>query len=123
MANGNTTTNSSYATQYSIVNGQLVTSDGRTLSTSWGVESQAFSANDTVGPISTTFAFNASISSLSWSNANFTNGTAQFYKTPAGLLDNAQILVKFIGSMEPNRGWSPISLIAIPRKSSWELLL
>lgn len=71
-------------------------------------------AFDYVLPINTTFA--SVNGALTWDNAAFTNRTAQFYKVPAALLNNAQVLVKFLGSMEPQRGWAPIVLNAAPGK-------
>ncbi|KAK5013452.1 hypothetical protein LTR39_003641, partial [Cryomyces antarcticus] len=112
MPNGNTTTNCSKAAQYQIVNGQLSTLDGLYASTNYGIRNQAFAVSQDVGPISTSFFVNGTM--LGWNNSNFSNGTAQFYKLPPGLLENALILAKFIGPMTPRRGWSPIYIYANP---------
>ncbi|GAB7353922.1 hypothetical protein MBLNU459_g4266t1 [Dothideomycetes sp. NU459] len=76
---------------------------------------QGFEASEQILPINTTFAVRNG--TLSWTNAEFTNGTVQFYKLPPGLLDNAQVLCKFLGPMEPHRSWSPIVLYADPANS------
>lgn len=115
-ANGNTTTNVGSATVYEIVDGQLMTYiDGYLVSTNNGVVDQIFSASSsTAGSIKTFFTVNNRM--LNWTNAVFTNGTAQFYKLPPGLLQNAQILAKLIGPMEPQRSWSPVILYIDPGK-------
>ena len=108
MENGNTTTNASMAAQYYLNNGQLMTVSGKYASTDVGVTSQAFRVSNQVLPINTTFSCTDGM--LNWTNAEFSNGTAQFYKLPPGLLDNALILAKFLGPMQPERSWSPIVL-------------
>ncbi|KAJ9628884.1 hypothetical protein H2203_002789 [Taxawa tesnikishii (nom. ined.)] len=115
MYNGNTTTNGSVAEQYHINNGQLLTSNGSYVSTDFQVLNQALAASDYIEPINTTFSVADGM--LNWTNPTFSNGTAQFYKLPPGLLDNALILVKFLGPMQPARSWSPIVLYADPGKS------
>jgi len=95
MYNGNTTIDDSAAGVYRIANGQLTTYNGSYVFTSFGVVDQAFAISPGLGPISTYFSVNSR--TLNWTNAHFTNGIAQFYKLPPGLLQNAQILAKFIG--------------------------
>lgn len=112
MENGNTTTNASIATVYRISSGELTTYNGSYISTDYGVLNEPFAVSQSLEPISTTFS--VSNYTLYWNNTEFSNGTAQFYKLPAGLLDNAQILAKFIGSMEPARSWSPVVLLVDP---------
>lgn len=114
MANGNTTTDASVATVYRIVNGQLMTYNGSYISTGYGVVDQTFAISPGLGPIGTYFSVTNRM--LNWTNTNFSNGTAQFYKLPPGLLQNAQILAKFIGPMEPQRSWSPVILYVDPGK-------
>ncbi|KAI9684066.1 MAG: hypothetical protein M1822_005894 [Bathelium mastoideum] len=109
MPNGNTTTDPSLAAHFQIVDGVLYGPNG-TMSTDAGVATMPFVVPSKQGAINTTFA--AVNGSLNWTNPEFTENVAQFYQTPVGLLKNALILVKFIGPMNPERGWSPISLVA-----------
>jgi hypothetical protein len=111
-ANGNTTTNSSLAAVYTINEGRLATLNGSHVATNFNVVDQAFGVTDYDLPINTTFSVNNRM--LNWTNALFTNGTAQFYKLPPGLLDNALILAKFLGPMEAQRSWSPVILYVEP---------
>lgn len=115
MANGNTTTNGSLATHFQLANGQLFTTDGAYFTTNYNVGSQTFAASDTVLPINSTFASNNGV--LSWTNVDFTNGTAQFYQLPAGLLDGATILVEFLDHMKQQESGVPVVLMPEPRKS------
>ncbi|KAM0716879.1 hypothetical protein Q7P37_006731 [Cladosporium fusiforme] len=110
--NGNTSTNPLSAGQYQIRSGQLVSVNGSYLSTNLNVQSQPFAIAPSAGTISTTFTFKDGV--LNWTSPRFTNGRAQFYKLPVGLIDNAQVLCKFIGPMEPGRSWTPIVLRAKP---------
>jgi hypothetical protein len=111
-ANGNTTTNSPLAAVYTINEGRLATLNGSHVATNFNVVDQAFGVTDYDLPINTTFSVNNRM--LNWTNALFTNGTAQFYKLPPGLLDNALILAKFLGPMEAQRSWSPVILYVEP---------
>ncbi|KAG9830402.1 carbohydrate-binding module family 43 protein, partial [Aureobasidium melanogenum] len=90
--NGNTTTNSSVAAVYTINEGRLAILNGSHVATNFNVVDQAFGVTDYDLPINTTFSVNDRM--LNWTNPFFTNGTAQFYKLPPGLLDNALILAK-----------------------------
>jgi hypothetical protein len=111
-ANGNTTTNSSLAAVYTINEGRLANLNGSHVATNFNVVDQAFGVTDYDLPINTTFSVNNRM--LNWTNALFTNGKAQFYKLPPGLLDNALILAKFLGPMEAQRSWSPVILYVEP---------
>lgn len=111
-ANGNTTTNSSLAAVYTINEGRLATLNGSHVATNFNVVDQAFSTTDYDLPINTTFSVNNRM--LNWTNSLFSNGIAQFYKLPPGLLDNALILAKFLGPMEAQRSWSPVILYVEP---------
>ncbi|KAG9656030.1 hypothetical protein KCU64_g6147, partial [Aureobasidium melanogenum] len=111
-ANGNTTTNSSVAAVYTINEGRLAILNGSHVATNFNVVDQAFGVTDYDLPINTTFSVNDRM--LNWTNPFFTNGTAQFYKLPPGLLDNALILAKFLGPMEAERSWSPVILYVEP---------
>ncbi|KAG9858513.1 carbohydrate-binding module family 43 protein, partial [Aureobasidium melanogenum] len=111
-ANGNTTTNSSVAAVYTINEGRLAILNGSHVATNFNVVDQAFGVTDYDLPINTTFSVNDRM--LNWTNPLFTNGTAQFYKLPPGLLDNALILAKFLGPMEAERSWSPVILYVEP---------
>lgn len=115
MANGNTTTDTSSATIYRIVDGQMMTYNGSYISTSFGVVDQTFAISPGLGSIATRFSVNSHM--LNWTNTQFSNGTAQFYKLPPGLLDNAQILAKFLGPMGLQRSWSPVTLYVDPGES------
>ena len=109
MENGNTTTDPLIAAQFQILDGMLHNTNG-TMSTDTGVKTMPFTMPSTSGAINTTFAVEDG--GLTWTNPEFTENVAQFYRTPVGLLKNALVLVKFIGPMTPERGWSPISLVA-----------
>ncbi|KAH0346587.1 hypothetical protein KCU81_g3870, partial [Aureobasidium melanogenum] len=111
-ANGNTTTNQSVAAVYTINEGRLAILNGSHVATNFNVVDQAFGVTDYDLPINTTFTVNNGM--LNWTNPLFTNGTAQFYKLPPGLLDNALILAKFLGPMEAQRSWSPVILYVEP---------
>ena len=115
MENGNTTANSSLAAQFQILNGTLYGANG-TISTDAGVQNMSFVVPAKPGAINTTFAIEDG--GLTWTNPEFTENVAQFYQTPAGLVENALVLVKFIGPMTAEQGWSPISLVAQPSKYS-----
>ncbi|THW37138.1 hypothetical protein D6D21_08400 [Aureobasidium pullulans] len=110
--NGNTTTNSSLAAVYFITEGRLSTQNGSHVATNINVVDQAFGITDYPLPINTTFSVRNRM--LNWTYPLFTNGTAQFYKLPPGLLDNALILAKFLGPMEAQRSWSPVILYVEP---------
>jgi hypothetical protein len=111
-SNGNTTINSSLAAVYTINAGRLSTLNGSHIATNVNVVDQAFGVTDYSLPINTTFSVNNMM--LNWTNPQFSNGTAQFYKLPPGLLENALILVKYLGPMEAERSWSPVILYVEP---------
>lgn len=111
MPNGNTTVNCTRAARYNIQDGKLHIA-GKIISTDVGVLNMAFEPSLDKGGITTRFFVNNGI--LNWTNSHFTEGVAQFYKLPPGLLENALILSKFVGPMRPKRGWSPILLNVKP---------
>lgn len=106
LENGNTTTNASKAAVCSIDGDGRLHINSYFMSVNDGVPSAPFAANQ--GPFAINTRFFTSNTMLNWTNSAFSNGTAQFYKLPAGLLDNAQILGKYVGPPEPSRAWSPI---------------
>lgn len=109
-ADGNTTIDSTQATQYTIISGQLSSTNGRYISTTPGTLNQPFAVLSTLESISTTFAVQNS--GLVWSNSAFDNGVVTFFSTPAGVFNNAQIIVRFSGAIDPS--WSAIAFLAIP---------
>ncbi|KAF2835930.1 hypothetical protein M501DRAFT_987881 [Patellaria atrata CBS 101060] len=109
LSNGNTTTNRSRATIYRILNGRLSAPSGW-VSTTRGLRNKAFAVSQTVGDVQQ-WVFTTD-TMLNWTSEAFTGGVAQFYKLPPGFLGNARVLVKFVGGMQPSRGWSPIVLWA-----------
>ena len=113
MPNGNTTLNCTRAARYFIQDGKLHIA-GKIISTDVGVLNMAFEPSLERGEITTRFFVSNGM--LNWTNSHFTEGMAQFYKLPPGLLENAQILSKFVGSMRPKRGWTPITLNVKPSK-------
>ncbi|PSK53990.1 Chitin deacetylase [Elsinoe australis] len=115
LPNGNTTTDPARAGQYHVVNGQFASVDGNYASSEVGTTVQALSVSSSVGAISRTFQ--CSNGTLTWRNGNFTNGYAQFYKLPPNLLENARILAKLVGPMEPERSWSGVRLVPEPVSS------
>jgi hypothetical protein len=110
MQNGNTTVDCARAAQFTIKDSQLLV-DGAHVSTEYGVLSMPFAPSIKTGAVSTNFT--VIDNALHWKHPEFTEGIAQFYKLPPGLLENALVLAKFIGSMRRRRGWSPISLVPI----------
>lgn len=110
MENGNTTTDSSRAAVCSIDRDGHLHINNNIMSVNEGVPSAPFVAN--LGTFSISTKFSTTNTVLGWTNSTFSNGTAQFYKLPVGLLENAQILGKYYGPPEPNRGWTPINLWA-----------
>ncbi|KAK4960559.1 hypothetical protein LTR10_003455 [Elasticomyces elasticus] len=110
MANGNTTTDGTLATHYKITKGQLTGVSGGFISTSANVANQPFALSAGVNGISTTFAVKSG--SLGWANATFTGGAASFFKVPASRTDNAQVIVRFGGNIDPS--WSSVVLMAMP---------
>lgn len=106
MENGNTTTDASRAAVCSIDRDGHLHLDSYFMSVNDGVASAPFAAN--AGTYNINTVFSTMNTKLYWNNTAFSNGTAQFYKLPIGLLDNAQILGKYYGSPEPNRGWTPV---------------
>ncbi|KAK3630809.1 hypothetical protein LTR56_017226 [Elasticomyces elasticus] len=110
MANGNTTTDGTLATHYKITKGQLTGVSGGFISTSANVANQPFGLSAGVNGISTTFAVKSG--SLGWANATFTGGAASFFKVPASRIDNAQVIVRFGGNIDPS--WSSVVLMAMP---------
>ena len=114
MPNGNTTVNCTRAARYSIQEGKLHIA-GKIISTDVGDLNMAFEPRLDRGEITTQFFVSNGI--LNWTSTHFTEGIAQFYKLPPGLLENALILSKFVGPMQPKRGWSPILLNVKPSRS------
>ncbi|KAK0365786.1 hypothetical protein LTR94_005599 [Friedmanniomyces endolithicus] len=114
-ANGNTTTDGSLATHFRIANGLLTSVNGGYASASVNVMHQPFALFASVGSIETTFA--VSNLTLGWNNTAFSSGAAEFFKVPAGLVNNAQVIVRFSGSIDPS--WSPILLTAMPGQFSY----
>lgn len=112
--NGNTTTDGMQATQYTIGNGMLTTISGETLSAADGDEYAIFAASTDIGMITTTFAINSSV--LTWVNAAFDTGAAEFFVDPAWQADSAMVLARFAG---PNdAAWEAVMLYAKPGQSS-----
>ena len=114
MPNGNTTTNCTRAARYRIQEGKLHIA-GKIISTDIGVLNMAFEPRLDRGEVTTEFFVRDGL--LNWTSPHFTEGVAQFYKLPPGLLENALILSKFVGPMQPKRGWSPIKLNVKPSKA------
>ncbi|KAH7036440.1 hypothetical protein B0J12DRAFT_765478 [Macrophomina phaseolina] len=115
MENGNTTTDASRAAVCSIDSNGRLHVNSYIMSVDNGVASAPFAANAGTYNINTTFS--TINTKLYWNSSAFSNGTAQFYKLPVGLLDNAEVLGKYHGPPEPNRGWTPINLWARARES------
>jgi len=111
MPNGNTTLDRAKAANFTIQNGQLF-AGGLQYSTNSGVSYQLFAASSTVGTITGTFSVQSG--GLTWSNPQFSNGTAQFVKSPKGVLDNAQILAVFNPPSTLPPEWSTIGMSADP---------
>lgn len=111
LANGNTTTNGSKAARWQIRDGQLSSGD-QFVSTSPGIQHESFAVASTIEAISRTFAVQNSI--FYWNNSAFDGNTAEFYKWPAGVFDNAQVVARFSGPIDPD--WARIVLSAAPGK-------
>lgn len=109
-ANGNTTTDSTQATQYKITDGELSTVGGATFSTSPNTAYQPLAVMSLLGSITTTFIVKGGV--MEWTNTDFEDGTASFYKSPASLANNAQVIARFSGAVDPS--WSPVVLKAMP---------
>ncbi|KAF4556251.1 Hypothetical protein D9617_1g081270 [Elsinoe fawcettii] len=112
LPNGNTTTRPGLAGQYQLRNGQLISLDGQYASAEVGQSVEPFAVSSIISAISRTFIVQNG--TLSWRNGNFTDGVAQFYKLPPNLLENARILAKLVGPMEPERSWSSVRLAPEP---------
>jgi len=113
MPNGDTTLDRSKAANFTIQNGQLF-AGGQQYSTNSGLAYQLFAASSTFGTITGTFSVQSGV--LTWSNSQFSNGTAQFVKSPKGVLDNAQILAVFNPPSTSSPEWSTIGMSADPGK-------
>ncbi|KAI6845208.1 hypothetical protein KC327_g7703 [Hortaea werneckii] len=109
LANGNTTTDGSKAARWQIRDGQLSSGD-QFVSTSPGIQHESFAVASTIEAISRTFAVQNSI--FYWNNSAFDGNTAEFYKWPAGVFDNAQVVARFSGPIDPD--WARIVLSAAP---------
>ncbi|KAI7707330.1 hypothetical protein KC353_g11699 [Hortaea werneckii] len=109
MANGNTTTDGSKAARWQIRDGQLSSGD-LFVSTSPGIQHKPFAVASTIEAISRTFAVQNSM--FYWNNSAFDGNTAEFYKWPAGVFDNAQVIARFSGPIDPD--WTRIVLSAAP---------
>lgn len=112
MANGNTTTDGSKAARWQIRDGQLSSGD-LFVSTSPGIQHKPFAVASTIEAISRTFAVQNSM--FYWNNSAFDGNTAEFYKWPAGVFDNAQVIARFSGPIDPD--WTRIVLSAAPGKT------
>ncbi|EON67000.1 hypothetical protein W97_06116 [Coniosporium apollinis CBS 100218] len=115
MANGNTTTNASMAAEFRILDSRLYV-NGIKMSVAPGVRSMPFAVDSNPGSIDTSFSVNSG--GLSWTDSAFTNSTAQFYKVPPEEIDNALLLVQFIGEPDPELGLSPINMAAQRREEA-----
>ncbi|KAI7345524.1 hypothetical protein KC357_g2487 [Hortaea werneckii] len=109
LTNGNTTTDGSKAARWQIRDGQLSSGD-QFVSTSPGIQHESFAVASTIEAISRTFAVQNSI--FYWNNSAFDGNTAEFYKWPAGVFDNAQVVARFSGPIDPD--WARIVLSAAP---------
>lgn len=109
MANGNTTIDGSKAALWTINDGQL-SSGNLYVTTSYGTAHEPFAVANTIGTISTTFAVQNGI--FYWNNSAFDGNTTQFYKVPGGLVDNAQVVARFSGPIDPS--WAVLTLSAVP---------
>ncbi|KAI7283080.1 hypothetical protein KC345_g3140 [Hortaea werneckii] len=109
MANGNTTTDGSKAARWQIRDGQLSSGD-QFVSTSPSIQREPFAVASTIEAISRTFAVQDSI--FYWNNSAFDGNTAEFYKWPAGVFDNAQVVARFSGPIDPD--WARVVLFAAP---------
>ncbi|KAF2770919.1 hypothetical protein EJ03DRAFT_50769 [Teratosphaeria nubilosa] len=105
--NGNMTTNGTEAAVFIITNGNLSSRAG-IVSTSQGVNFNVFAAAPAVGNISLTFSI--SNGALRWVNSAFDGGSATFYKTPADLVEGAEVLARFAGAIESS--WAAVLLTA-----------
>ncbi|TKA24245.1 hypothetical protein B0A50_06009 [Salinomyces thailandicus] len=112
MANGNTTIDGSKAALWTINDGQL-SSGNLYVTTSYGTAHEPFAVANTIGTISTTFAVQNGI--FYWNNSAFDGNTTQFYKVPGGLVDNAQVVARFSGPIDPS--WAVLTLSAVPATS------
>ena len=107
---GNTTIDGTRATHYQIANGKLTSVDGGFASSSPNIANEPFDLSAGVASISTTFS--VVNGALTWKNAAFSNGSAEFFKVPANLLDNAEVIVRFGGAID--QSWTPVVLLAMP---------
>ncbi|KAH9819844.1 hypothetical protein Tdes44962_MAKER00833 [Teratosphaeria destructans] len=109
--NGNMTTNGTEAAVFTITNGSLSLRAG-VVSTSEGVNFKVFAAAP--GNISLTFSI--SNGALRWVNPAFDGGAATFYKTPADLIEGAEVLARFAGAIESS--WAAVLLTAESESSA-----
>jgi hypothetical protein len=109
---GRTTLDGSKATHYQIINGQLRSIEGDYISVYNGVANAPFELYDEVLPISTAFAVTQGV--LGWENAEFQNGTANFYETPANVVDGAYVYAMFRDPHQLGSDWAPLTLMALP---------
>lgn len=107
---GNTTDIGSEAAQYVIRNGVLTTTNGGYISTSAGVATEPFAVSWTAQAIDTQFVVQQGV--LTWKNTQFSNGVAGLYQTPAGLVNNAEVIARFSGPVDPS--WQSVELGARP---------
>lgn len=94
------------ASGFSLVDGQLVTSDGSIVATEPGVESMVLRVSPTGGSINTTFAVVDGV--LHWFNDAFFGGEATFCQTPDG-----QVNLVFTEDGAPD-GCGEVSIAAYP---------
>lgn len=113
MSNGNTTTDRAFAAIFQLTDDGQLTADSLVESTDHIIDFQAFagSPSDSVEPITRTFkAVNGAVV---WTNETFEGNVSSFYRTPRGQADNAMIIARFRGPVNPE--WERIPL-AVARK-------
>lgn len=110
MTNGNTTVDYARAARYRITPDGMLMSGGLNVATDSGIRNAAFAAAANPGSIRTMFSIDPDTQSIIWNNTQFTNGQAKFFRTPIGLVDNAQVIAKFIGPDTPERSWTAIAV-------------
>ena len=110
MPNGFTSTVGSDAAQFVIKDGQLSTINGGFVSTNDGIPHVRFAVSPDPQDTSKTFVVEGGM--LHWNNADFSGGVAQLYQTPAGQIDNAEIIARFAGAVNPD--WAPVVVAARP---------
>jgi len=100
------------ASNYFILNGQLVSDGSDFFSMYYGMAYEKFQANPAIGNVSTTFSVN-STGILNWDSATFSGGKALWCQQPNGEID-ALFSGPNNGNYPPN--CTPVLLTVIPRK-------